>query len=165
MQHLRSALEAVLRGHTAVVGVGNPDHGDDGAGVRLAEQLLAGGCANVFVAGASPEQMAPSLARLGFERMLFLDAVEFGGSPGDVVLLGAREIQSRFPQVSTHKISLGMLARMLEVDRGTQVWLLGMQPGSLKGAELSEVMKATVAALAALLQEIIQPTPPPTDKH
>ncbi|MCX8156815.1 MAG: hydrogenase maturation protease [Verrucomicrobiae bacterium] len=159
MQPLRSALEAVLRGHTAVVGVGNPDHGDDGAGVRLAEKLLAAGCANVFVAGTTPEQTAPSLARLGFERMLFLDAVEFGGAPGDVVLLGAREIQSRFPQVSTHKLSLGMLARMLEVDRGTQIWLLGMQPGSLRGNTLSEVMEATVAALTILLQEIMQPTP------
>ncbi|WCJ60679.1 hydrogenase maturation protease [Fontisphaera persica] len=153
-------MEAVLRGHTAVVGVGNPDHGDDGAGVRLAERLLAAGCANVFVAGVTPEQTAPSLARLGFERLLFLDAVDFGGAPGSVVLLGGREIQSRFPQVSTHKLSLGTLARMLELDRGTQVWLLGMQPLNLNGTALSEVMEQTVQALACLLQEIIQPAPP-----
>lgn len=159
MLNFQPALEAVLHGHTAVVGVGNPAHGDDGAGVRLAERLMADGCANVFVAGTSPETIAPSLARLGFERLLFLDAVDFGGAPGAVVLLGGREIQSRFPQVSTHKISLGTLARMLEMDRGTQVWLLGVQPADLKGPALSAIVETTVQTLALLLRNLIQPTP------
>lgn len=161
MLDFQPALEAILHGHTAVVGVGNPDLGDDGAGVRLAERLMASGCANVFVAGTSPETMAPSLARLGFERLLFLDAVDFGGAPGAVVLLGAREIQSRFPQVSTHKLSLGTLARMLEMDRGAQVWLLGVQPAELKGPALSAIVETTVQTLTALLRNMMQPTPPP----
>ena len=40
---------------------------------------------------------------------------------------------ARFPQVSTHKISLGLLARL---DRGAvarrKAWLLGVQPESLR---------------------------------
>lgn len=169
MHSWQTTLAAILNGHTALVGVGNPEHGDDGAGVALAEELRAAGCANVFVAGATPEETAPVLARLGFERLLLMDAVEFGGQPGDTILLSSREIQSRFPQISTHKLSLGTLARMIEAERGVQVWLLGLQPAALKGSHLSPAMQATVQTLSGLLRGLLHPPPmnaaQPIPKH
>jgi hydrogenase maturation protease len=87
---------------------------------------------------------------------VFLDAVDYGGAPGSAVLLGAAEIAQRFPQVSTHRISLGTLARVIESRGRTKVWLLGVQPESLRpGTTLTRTVQRTREMLVALCQ----PTP------
>ena len=92
-----------------------------------------------------------------FDTVLFLDAVECGAAPGAVVLLDAAEMASRFPQVSTHRISLGLLAQMIEANGRTRVWLLGVQPASLKPDDrLSSAVAASVECLAGLLTEPLE---------
>ena len=58
--------------------------------------------------------------------------MDFGAAPGSVVFLNSREMAARFPQISTHNISLGMLAKCVEAGGKTRAWLLGAQPESLK---------------------------------
>ena len=113
---LKEELRETLTGRTALVGIGNVDLGDDALGVRLAERLQRAGLSSAVVAGTVPENIAGALARGGYDHVVFLDAVDFGAAPGSVVLMDATEIQSRFPQVSTHKISLGMTARVIESE-------------------------------------------------
>ena len=95
------------------MGLGNIDCGDDGFGVRLAEELLEAGVPDVEVAGTTPEHYVGRVADQGFDHLVFLDAVDFGGPPGSVVLLDGSEISAHYPQISTHKISLGVLANGL----------------------------------------------------
>jgi len=156
MGDLTSQLRDALIGRVAVVGVGNCDWGDDGAGTRLAAALLAAGCPDVYVSGTTPERVCFHLPEQGFDTVLFLDATEFGGSPGSVVLLDAAGIQSRHPQVSTHKISLGTLAAAMENARAVKVWLLGIQPGSIKLGGLTGPVSDTVDLLSELLSELLQ---------
>jgi hydrogenase maturation protease len=142
MPDLIQQLRTLARGRVCFVGLGNPDWGDDALGVRLAEALLASGVAPcgaqpapaacALVAGTTPERHLDVLTRSGFDHVVFLDAVECGSRPGSVILLGAADLCSRFPQVSTHKLSLGMLARWIESDGRTRAWLLGVQPASLR---------------------------------
>ena len=55
---------------------------------------------------------------------------------------------ARFPQISTHKISLGLLAKRAEANGTTKAWLLGVQPESLKpGEELTPAVQATLELL------------------
>jgi hydrogenase maturation protease len=90
----------------------------------------------------------------GFERVVFLDAVDFGSEPGAVTLLNAVAMKSRFPQVSTHRLSLGALAQCAEQLSDARVWLLGIQPGSLReGGRLSAAVAATLGLLTRLLRE------------
>lgn len=146
-----SQLEACLNGRTCIVGLGNAGYGDDHIGVYLAEKLQARHAPNVIPAGATPERFLGRLRHGNFEHVIFVDAVEFGGEPGSVVFLSALEVDARFPQISTHKISIGTLARLIETG-STQVWLLGVQPGSLKpGSGLTPVLQRTADALLALL--------------
>ena len=156
MKHdLKEELRDATAGRTAFVGIGNTDLGDDALGVRLAEQLQRAGVSTAVVAGTVPENIAGVLSRGGYDNVVFLDAVDFSAAPGSVVLMNAAEIQARFPQVSTHKISLGMTARVIESESRTHVWLLGIQPESLRtGAEMSAVVKQTVKLLAGLLKEV-----------
>ncbi|MFB3818059.1 MAG: hydrogenase maturation protease, partial [Candidatus Methylomirabilales bacterium] len=155
---LREDLQAALRGRVAVVGIGNPDLGDDAAGVRLAEALAARGLPDVLAAERTPEHWAGQLMHGRFDSILLLDAVDAGLPAGDVLLMDATRIQARFPQISTHRLSLGLLARLLEGQGTGRVRLLGIQPASLApGAGLSPAVRATVHLLTDLLRSLLTP--------
>ena len=144
-------LEQYLAGRVCFMGLGNVDYADDGFGVRLAEALIAAGVPDVIVAGISPDRWIGRAA--GFDHIVFLDAVEFGGAPGAVVFLDSTQMSARFPQISTHKISLGVLAHWAEASGTTKAWLLGVQPESLKPAQqLTRTLQKTLEALCDLLK-------------
>ncbi len=223
MNDLRQQLREILQGRVCVVGVGNVELGDDGAGVRIARIMsrvappgrsasVPGGsdvlgcrpvCSArgrahsgsfmgtlaeavgkyeirnpksetsprlesqnlaiwrdaasfgvaVVVAGAEPERYVSRITEGLFDNVIFLDAVEFGGAPGDVVLLNAEEMAVRFPQFSTHKLSLGLLAQLIEAGGVSKAWLLGVQPESLReGGSLSPKVQASVELLARVVR-------------
>jgi hydrogenase 3 maturation protease len=153
---LRQQLEKVLCGRICVIGVGNTEYGDDSCGVCLAARLAAGGISDVTSAGNTPERYLGPVAESKFDRVLFLDAVDVGTAPGSVVLLNSSEMSTRFPQVSTHKISLGLLARWAEENGVGEAWLLGVQAESVTaGQDLSPTLQTTVDFLADLLLEVL----------
>lgn len=153
---LRSQLAHVLKGRICWVGIGNPDYGDDVFGLKLAEVIQSIGVSNVVIAGNTPERWVETISHERFDHVVFLDAVEFGGESGSVVFLNSHEIETKFPQVSTHKISLGMLAKLIEVNGTTKVWLLGVQPQSMKTAEgMSNRVKITLDILKDVIGEVL----------
>ena len=163
MPDLREQLQCLLRGRVCMMGIGNVDHGDDGLGVNLAEaisaRLTSSGAASlahhVINAGTTPERLIGSITEKNYDHLIFLDAVEFGGAPGSVLLLNAEETAARFPQISTHKLSIGLLARCIKTGAGTNVWLLGVQPGSLKRSQgLSPAVQRTMEMLDQMLCDI-----------
>ena len=179
MPDLRQQLQQLLQGRVCLMGLGNVAYGDDGFGVRLAEkvnaklrrpkskgrpkpagrseshacnawELEAG--SQVIVAGTNPERWIARAADGGFDHVVFLDAVEFGALPGSVVLLRSDEMAARFPQISTHKLSLGLLAKQVEANGRTKAWLLGVHPQSLTPSEeLTSTVRATLHLLLDLL--------------
>jgi hydrogenase 3 maturation protease len=160
MPDLREQLQHCFRGRLCVMGLGNIDYSDDGFGVYLAASIasrLAGSgnitlAHHVINAGTTPERMIGSVKGKGYDHLLFLDAVDFGGEPGSVLLLNADETAARFPQISTHKMSIGLLARYIKTGEGTDVWLLGVQPGSLKPSQgLSPSVQRTTEMLDDML--------------
>jgi hydrogenase 3 maturation protease len=156
MPDLQQELRSRLTGRIVIVGIGNTELGDDALGVRLAEALNRAGGVEVVIAGTVPENFVGKIAKGAFDNVLFLDAVEMGSGPGSVALMNAGEIRSRFPQISTHKFSLGTLAQIIATESKAQVWLLGVQPASLAlAAPLSEPVKTTMALLGDLLVEIL----------
>ncbi len=157
MMDLRQQLQQCLRGRFCLMGLGNVDYGDDGFGVRLAEKLEEAGMPGVIIVGASPERFIGKVIDDGYDNLLFLDAVDFGGAPGSAIFLDAAEITARFPQVSTHKISLGLMAKWVEDSGKTRVYLLGVQPESLKAAEeLTPAVGETLELLSGLFDELLQ---------
>jgi hydrogenase maturation protease len=184
MPDLREQLLQLLQGRACLMGLGNVDYGDDGFGVRLAEELKSQGRrpwaerrpksesrsrassshasdggfgGQVIIAGTSPERWISRVMDEGFDHLIFLDAVEFGGVPGSVVLLNSEEMATRFPQISTHKLSLGLLAKQVEANGRTKAWLLGVQPKSVKlGETLTPTIQATLELLLELVKDVAQ---------
>lgn len=158
MSDLRQQLMSELHGRVCWVGLGNDDYSDDGFGIRLAERLAEAGLPNVITAGKSPDRYMSQITGGGFAHVVFLDAVEFGGASGSTIFVNASEIVSRFPQVSTHKISLGLLAKWVEASGRTKAWLLGVQPRSLAhGTRLTPALETTLGALCELLTDLRTP--------
>ncbi|MFA5073316.1 MAG: hydrogenase maturation protease [Nitrospirota bacterium] len=159
MQDFVKQLDACFSGRVCVMGIGNTDFGDDGLGMHLAQSLQQrmieeGSASSIILAGTTPERFIDSA--LDYDHLIFLDAVQFGGSAGSVVLLTAEEMAARFPQISTHKISLGLLAMLAEKNGRTKAWLLGVQPETLKqGSEISPAVQATLPVLEEILGDAL----------
>ena len=162
MPDLREQLEPCFQGRVCLMGVGNPDYGDDGLGVHLANELTAAGVPDVVAAGNTPERYLGWVVGERFDHLLFLDAVDFGAEPGSVVFLNGDEIVARFPQISTHKISLGLLSQWAQARSVTRAWLLGVQPASLQpAAPLSDTVQTTLRLLRELLVTLSRGSAPP----
>jgi hydrogenase 3 maturation protease len=158
MPDLREQLQDFFHGRVCLMGLGNPDHGDDAVGVRLAEKLAAAGVPGVVVAGTTPERFLLRVADDGCDHLVFLDAVDFGGAPGAVVLLDEPAMAARFPQISTHKLSLGLLAKWATANGAGRAWVLGVQPASLRpAAALTPPVQATLDLLHELLCAAARP--------
>lgn len=103
---------------TLVLGIGNPDRGDDGAGVAVARA----------VTGARVEELrdcSTLIARwANEERVVVVDAMKSGAEPGTITEIdGLREQLGTGTFPSTHSFGL---AESLELARVT-----GRLPGSL----------------------------------
>jgi len=156
MPDLLTQLKAFRGRRLWLLGVGNPERGDDGFGVKLAEALrerLGGedGPVRALDVGTSPERWVGRAVSQGCEELVLADAVDFGGSPGDLFLAQASELPARATGAATHRVPLSLLARYAE-GLGARAWLLGVQPGSLDpGAALSPEVKGTLESLAGIL--------------
>ncbi len=148
-----------------LIGMGNPDWGDDGCGCQLAHLLqerclghppetsrVDTGLWTIIDAGTTPENWLAALAGEGFDRWLWMDAVDMKCQPGSTAFLAAPQIASQFPQLSTHKIALSTLTQLVESRGKTTVGLLAIQPANLTwGTNLSPTVSTTVEALADLM--------------
>lgn len=151
MESLGEQLRS-LHGRICLMCVGNPDGGDDALGVRLGEELTREQLSGVVIAGAELERFLARGVSDGYDHLVFVDAVDFGGPPGSVVFLNSEEMAARFPQVSTHRLSLGLLGRWIESQGNTRAWLLGVQPESLVPEHaLSRSAQTTLALLKETL--------------
>jgi hydrogenase 3 maturation protease len=118
---------------------------------------ISGPRLSIIIAGKNPERFVSRVADEGFDHIIFIDAVEFDGVPGSVVLLDSEQMAARFPQVSTHRLSLGLLAKQIAANGRSKVWLLGVQPKSLKpGEPLSPNVESTLELLLELVRDVSQ---------
>ena len=154
MSDLRSELKSKLRGRVVVVGVGNAQHGDDAAGTQIARLLTRMGAANVLDGGTAPELETWRIRELVPETVLFADAVDFGGAPGDAALLATTDL--RQSGHDTHRAPLRLVMRYLESELGCRCYLIAVQPGDVRpGSPMCEQVRQTVETLAAAISEAL----------
>jgi hydrogenase 3 maturation protease len=135
-----------------VVGIGNTLRGDDGFGPELVAQLSGSSRCAVIDGGEMPEDCGGQILEKHPGRILFADAVAFGGAPGELVLLGPDQLGQKVA-VSTHNLPLVMFIRYLgERLPDAEIRILGVQPRQIDlGKGLSPEVAKTVQVLKALL--------------
>ncbi|MFO8079004.1 MAG: hydrogenase maturation protease [Armatimonadota bacterium] len=156
-QDIRERLEELISGRKIVLmGVGNEVRGDDAFGVMLGERIEHRIEPTVFVTHDLPEDYAVKAADLKPDVVIVLDAIDFHGEPGEVHLVAAKDVPPT-PGV-THRPSLEMMARFIELDAGAETWVLGVQPRMDAlgvGDEMSEPVARALDELEELLVELL----------
>lgn len=134
-----------------VIGVGNVLKGDDGAGPSVVASLQRRGVRFPLVdASEVPENYGGWVEKRGLEKVVFIDAVDFGGSPGEVRIVPLEDLM--ISASSTHRLSLHYMITYLKDGWEGEAILIGIQPASLKlGEGLSGEVAAAVEGVACAL--------------
>jgi hydrogenase 3 maturation protease len=137
---------------TLIITVGNSFRADDGAGPYIASALKQSSKLFVIDAGYTPENVIDQAVKLAPGVIIFIDAADFGGAPGELRLIDTGHI----PQVSlsTHSMPLPVVSKILEEDTKAKVYFIGIQPKSVAHQEgLSSEVEASAAVLIQQINE------------
>jgi hydrogenase 3 maturation protease len=147
-------LSRKLKGNVLLIGVGNTLRGDDGAGPMLIELLEGKVEASLLDAGETPESYVGRILETRADTIVWVDAADFGGSPGDIALLDSEAVV--LGSVSTHQIPMDVFFHYIKANSSADMFAIGIQPA---GIEFGEPMNAAVAEsvenLAVLLQDLL----------
>lgn len=147
-------LAARLKGKRfGVVGVGNVMKGDDGAGPEVVAGLQKRGFSLPCVdATEVPENYAGWVPKQELEAVVFVDAVEFGGEPGECRVIPFEHLM--ISASNTHRMSLHYTVMYLRDQWEGDAILVGVQPKSMTlGEGLSKEVNNGVQELTKILLE------------
>jgi len=130
----KEELKEFIDDKTVIMGIGSVLKTDDGVGVFITEKLKSTNIKNVIVAEATPEHWLGFLANKGFEKLLIIDSVLFGGEVGEIRILDLKEISKRFGL--THSSSLHLFYDFISGEGNIKVLkVLAIMPESLEVGE------------------------------
>lgn len=145
-------------GRLAIIGVGNAERGDDGAGIAAARQLAAALRAgsehpsDLVISEQSGEGASLIESWRGFERVVLIDAVRAGGLPGTIhrIDIHAKRLPSGFFHYSTHAFSIAEAVELARVlgDLPPAMLVYGIEGADFRpGSRLTTAVERAVAAV------------------
>jgi hydrogenase 3 maturation protease len=132
------------------MGIGNRWRGDDAAGPEVIARLAGRAGARCIDAGDAPERHLGEAAEGTPDSILLVDAVDFGGLPGEVAVFGLEDLPARLG--TTHDVPLSVLMGYLRAMTGADVLLLGIQPETTGfGTRMSAAVDDAVGVVTDML--------------
>ena len=139
-------------GLTVIITIGNPLRSDDGIGPYIASCLHDIEGLKIIDAGYTPENCIDEVVVLKPKRIIIIDAADFEGTAGEARLVSKEHIPET--SLSTHMISLKVIAGLLEEDTKAQIKFLGIQPVTVEFKEgISDKVKETADKIIAVIKE------------
>lgn len=140
-------LKSKLKGKIIILGIGNTMRGDDGIGPILVNRIKDKVSFVVFDVGISPENYLEKIIKEKPDTVVIIDAVDFGGKPGKIKLLEAKDLKT-VNLFSTHNASVLLLINYLQNNLKVDIITLNIQPKSIAfGNELSQELRDTLDEL------------------
>ncbi|MBN1163482.1 MAG: hydrogenase maturation protease, partial [Candidatus Krumholzibacteriota bacterium] len=134
MKDLKDELVRRLAGKRfGVVGIGNIFKGDDGAGCALITDLEGKLDMPIVDCAEVPENYGGWVEKMGLDSVIYVDAVEFGGEPGEARIIPLEKLMQTAS--STHSLSLHYMIKFLKEEWNGDPILIGIQPRSLRLGE------------------------------
>lgn len=143
-----------------VAGVGNIFLSDDAFGVEVARRLLQSAVpegVEVRDFGIAGVHLAYQLLD-GYDALVIVDAVPFGGTPGDLCVMEPELDEEGDVEVDAHGMQPDAVLRSLQAlgGRVDRVLVVGCQPKSLdEGMELTPPVAASVDRAVGVVQELL----------
>lgn len=155
-KHLRSPYKRIL-----VLGVGNLLLSDEGAGVHVAQRMMA--------MDMPPEVQVVEGGTDGFglvniitqaDRMILIDAVKGGGQPGSIYRFEIEDCPP-YPDIfktSVHQISILEVIHLSSLIGSTpRTTIIGIEPACLEmGMELSPAVEAKIPRVIQMIKEEVE---------
>ena len=111
-EHAHAPWEQQILEHlgpgAVIVGIGNRDKGDDGAGPIVAERLASRGVERALDCGGVPENYVSRIARLEPTDVILVDAVDFDKPPGSIGFFGSAD--------EYHPVFVGLVSIFIRVN-------------------------------------------------
>lgn len=149
----RDLLTHMLAGRVVVACVGNQWRADDGLGPLVAALLEPSNRVRVIDCGETPENYLGVIARMKPDRVLVVDAADFGGEVGEVRTVAKQSI--KVGGVSTHAPRLTLFADFVEAQTKAETYFIAIQPGSLEfGKPVSAEVDQAARELADMINEV-----------
>jgi hydrogenase maturation protease len=145
--------------NTLILGLGNLLLSDEGVGVHvaraLAERKLPAGVA-VVEAGTAFLDVLPDIEKA--DRILLVDAMEGGGTPGSVYRVPFDQCVHPGMLASLHGFDMSRVLFMAGNQRNPEVTVFGVEPAKIEwGTEVSAAVQRTLPALQeAILKEVAE---------
>ncbi len=151
----KELLEKLKGKRFGVVGIGNVIKGDDGAGCVVIERLGEGFAMPTVDCAEVPENYGGWVERRDLEAVVYIDAVEFGGEPGEVRIIPLEKMMES--ATSTHHLSLHYMIRFLKEEWEGEAIMVGIQPVSMMiGDGICEEVSAGVDLVAGVLAKALE---------
>jgi len=130
------------------VGLGNELREDDGAGLELTKRIKSKKefhKSHFIIAGRNPENHLQAILNYHPQIVIFIDAAEWNGNPGEIKKFNEDEISQT--DFSTHTFSIKMIQEFLLNQRQMDFMFLGIQPLSTSFRQgLSDLVKIKLEA-------------------
>jgi len=139
-----------------IIGIGAALRKDDGIGIKVANEL--------DLEGVECMECSCDVGLLhaieGCDLVIIVDAVDFGGRPGEIKVMGAKEL----PKIhsSTHTMDLGLILSLTELGEQTpRIFIFGIQPadvgfGDSLSVELSRAMPEIKRDLESFVRSLMR---------
>lgn len=132
MKELKTLLKRVKKKKILLLGIGNPEKGDDGVGPSLTEELRGKIKMEVLNAGMTPENYLGEIKKIAPHLIFVIDAAEMGGKAGEIFLVREENLPF-FSSLSTHLPSLRLLVEILKSEISSlSFYFLLIQPHTLE---------------------------------
>lgn len=140
-------LKLHLNGKVLILGIGNTMRGDDGVGSILAQRINGKVPFIVWDVGVSPENYLGKAIKEQPDTIVIVDAVDFGGGPGEFMVAEADEIKT-INLFATHNTSIALLINYLKTELNADIIILIIQPKCINFSdELSREVSVTLCKL------------------
>jgi hydrogenase 3 maturation protease len=137
----------IFRGRVAVVCVGSELSGDDALGLLAYERLKDAPGMLVLWTHTAPENFLDEILEYAPERVVVVDAADFGGRPGEIRLIPVASIQK--VHFSTHRAPMRMFAERL-AEASVEVAFVGVQAADTGlGEPVTPEVEAAAEAVAS----------------
>jgi hydrogenase 3 maturation protease len=145
---LTDELSKYEKDRIVFVGLGNELREDDGAGLELVERIKSKKefhKSHFIIAGRNPENHLQAILNYHPLIVIFIDAAEWNGNPGEIKKFNEAEISQT--DFSTHTFSIKMIKEYLLNHQQMNFMFLGIQPLSTSFRQgLSDLVKIKLEA-------------------
>lgn len=155
---LRAQLERTAgKSKVYVLGLGNTDRADDGAGVLVAEALKRFSPSRSFSEHDGIEGIVLDLSERDEDLVVFfVDAANLGMVPGTIRVVRREDIKAT--EITTHRVAVALMASILD-RAGKRSAVICIQPETVEfQGGVSGPVRSSIDTLARILVPMIEPT-------